>query len=104
MFQMTNICLWLVAFVIAWECIFGISHLRRANKISFPPWSNFEAAVYEGFTRLAWSVALGWVVIACVKGPFIYDVRSGWGEEGTPKADKITDKLLECDSDMSPVH
>merc|ERR1719384_39743 len=34
----------------------------------FPPWSAYEAGFYEGLTRLAWSVALGWVVIACVKG------------------------------------
>ena len=60
--------LWLIAFVIGWECVFGISHLRRENKIMFPPWSAYEAGFYEGLTRLAWSVALGWVVIACAKG------------------------------------
>ena len=34
----------------------------------FPPWSTYEAGFYEGLTRLAWSVALGWVVVACAKG------------------------------------
>ena len=34
----------------------------------FPPWSTFEACVYEMLSRLAWSVALGWVVVACAKG------------------------------------
>ena len=47
---------------------FGISHLRRGHKIFFPKWSMFEAAVYEMLTRVAWSFAMGWVVIACVKG------------------------------------
>ena len=60
--------LWLVAFTIGWECVFGISHLRRNNKYMFPPWSTFEACVYEMLSRLAWSVALGWVVVACAKG------------------------------------
>ena len=32
------------------------------------------------------------------KGACTYDVRSGWGEEGTPKADESTDKLHECES------
>ena len=67
-FQTTNVFLWLMAFVVAWECLFGIGHLRRGHKYLFPKWSPFEAAVYEMFTRLAWSVAMGWVVIACVKG------------------------------------
>ena len=67
-FQSTNVALWLVAFVVGWECVFGISHLRRENKLNFAPWSTFEACVYEMLTRLAWSVALGWVTVACVKG------------------------------------
>ena len=67
-FQSTNVALWLGAFVVAWECVFGISHLRRDNKLNFAPWSTFEACVYEMLTRLAWSVAMGWVTIACVKG------------------------------------
>ena len=67
-FQTTNVVLWLVAFAIGWECVFGISHLRRSNKYMFPPWSTFEACVYEMLSRLAWSVALGWVVVACAKG------------------------------------
>ena len=64
----TNVVLWLGAFVVAWECVFGISHLRRNNKLKFAPWSTFEACVYEMLTRLAWSVALGWVTVSCVKG------------------------------------
>ena len=32
------------------------------------------------------------------KGACTYDVRSGWAEEGTPKADESTDRLHECDS------
>ena len=67
-FQTTNVVLWSIAFVAAWECIFGISHLRRGHKYLFPKWSTFEAAVYEMLTRLAWSFSMGWVVIACVKG------------------------------------
>ena len=67
-FQSTNIVMWSIAFIAAWECIFGISHLRRGHKVFFPKWSTFEAAVYEMLTRVAWSFAMGWVVIACVKG------------------------------------
>lgn len=67
-FQTTNVFLWLGAFIVGWECVFGISHLRRDNKYMFPPWSTFEACVYEMLTRLAWSVALGWVTISCAKG------------------------------------
>lgn len=60
--------LWLAAFIVGWECVFGISHLRQDNKFMFPPWSTFEACVYEMLSRLAWSVSLGWVTIACAKG------------------------------------
>lgn len=28
----------------------------------------FEATVYQGFSRIAWGVALAWIVFACVKG------------------------------------
>ena len=67
-FQSTNIFMWSLAFVAAWECVFGISHLRRGHKYLFPKWTTFEAAIYEMLTRVAWSFAMGWVVIACFKG------------------------------------
>ena len=49
--QTTNFALWLISFAIGWECVFGISHLRRENKIMYPPWSAYEAGFYEGLTR-----------------------------------------------------
>ena len=68
LFQGTNLFMWTIAFVAAWEAVFGISHLRRGNKLSFPKWSPFEAGCYEMLAKSAWSVGVGWVTLSCAKG------------------------------------
>ena len=84
-FQSTNLFMWTIAFIAAWEAVFGISHLRRGNKLNFPKWSRFEAGVYEMLAKSAWSFAIGWVTLSCAKGsggPFGYGMVNkflSWG-------------------------
>ena len=42
-----------------------ITHSMRTSEVHFT-W--FEATLYGGFSRIAWSLCLSWVVLACVKG------------------------------------
>ena len=42
-----------------------ITHSMRTSAVHFT-W--FEATLYGGFSRIAWSLCLSWVVLACVKG------------------------------------
>ena len=67
-FQSTNLFMWTIAFIAAWEAVFGISHLRRGNKLKFPKWSRFDAGVYEMLAKSAWSFGIGWVALSCAKG------------------------------------
>ena len=57
--------IWAVAFAVGASVIYGL----------FPYQSDFfaiasttERSIYNGFHRLAWSISLSWVILACVKG------------------------------------
>ena len=61
---MLNSLNWLLAAVIALSCIFGIS---KYSPVSMKSPSLAETVIYNGFNRLAWSCAVSWVIIACIK-------------------------------------
>ena len=52
---------------------------------------------YLAATGGALATALG--LNAAVKGPYLYDVRSGWGGGGSPKSRQKEQNQLICDID-----
>ena len=61
---MINSLYWLLAAGIALSCIFGIA---KYSLVSTKAPSLAEVVFYNGFNRLAWSCAVSWVIIACIK-------------------------------------
>ena len=59
---------WLCAIFTGLAVIYGLYDIRTSNRFFVPSWSTFESAMYLGFHRLAWALALAWVVFACAKG------------------------------------
>ena len=62
-----NTICWLVAGAVAATCIYGIANYSIADSFAgkFP--ELYQQALYIGFNRLAWSLAISWVIIACIK-------------------------------------
>jgi hypothetical protein len=58
---------WVVTLLITTACVFGTYNVSVNSTYITPGYTTFEAAFYNGFSKMAWSVALMWVVIACVK-------------------------------------
>ena len=56
--------LWIVAGLVGSLCIYGIAPynpvLEKAPSLT-------EVVVYNGFNRIAWSCAVSWVIVACIK-------------------------------------
>jgi len=42
--------------------------LKDRSTLVDPEYSNFEASVYQGFSRLSWGLAIGWIIFACARG------------------------------------
>jgi len=61
---LVNSLLWIVAAVVAAACVYGVAPYY-ATSLSVA--SLAEVVIYNGFNRLAWSCALSWVIIACIK-------------------------------------
>ena len=57
---------WIIAFVTGILIVYGLD----IPKIFFEnkPLSMTENIIYGGFHRLAWAIALGWVIFACSRG------------------------------------
>ena len=57
--------IWTVAFLVGCLVIYGLVPYQKDMTLaaSLP-----ERAIYGGFHRLAWSLALSWVILACIKG------------------------------------
>ena len=64
-FQELNILAWIVAFVTGYQVIYGLN-LPEAFAGNLP--SKMANAFYGGFHRLAWAVAVSWVIFACCRG------------------------------------
>jgi hypothetical protein len=52
---------WQAMFLAAFAVVYGIDHDYSNNTL-------LEMVLYNGFQRLAWSLAIGWVIFACSKG------------------------------------
>jgi len=64
-FQELNLIIWVLAFILGYLVIYGLN-LPEVNNGS--PLSKEAAYIYGGFHRLAWGLAVGWVVFACCRG------------------------------------
>ena len=60
--------IWTVAFLVGCLVIYGLVPYQKDMTLaaSLP-----ERAIYGGFHRLAWALALSWVILACIKGASI---------------------------------
>jgi len=71
---------WICTLLLTTACVFGLYSVRRDSTFITPGYSVFEAAFYNGFAKIAWSLALMWVVFACVKGyGGVIDSFLSWG-------------------------
>ena len=78
--QEINLLLWSIAFAIGLAVVYGLNvPLRQPgdakivtvdeiNDYPPEPLSLAASAVYGGFHRFAWAVAIGWVIFACCRG------------------------------------
>ena len=57
-------CLWVVAAATAASVVGGIAWYNMVSPLVPSLW---ERAAYNGFSKLGWSLALGWVILACEK-------------------------------------
>jgi hypothetical protein len=57
-----NLMVWQAAFLAGFAVVYGIDNDYSNNSLA-------EMVLYNGFQRLAWSLALGWVIFSCTKGP-----------------------------------
>jgi len=57
--------IWAVAFLVGSLVIFGLVPYQKDSTLVA---SLAERAIYSGFHRLAWALALSWVILACIKG------------------------------------
>ncbi len=56
-----NLMVWQAAFLAGFAVVYGIDNDYSNNSLA-------EMVLYNGFQRLAWSLALGWVIFSCTKG------------------------------------
>ena len=71
-FQLLNIWAWIVAFAIGFAVVYGL------NIPETGVWNIYEnvdtrmsrtaSAIYGGFYKVAWALAVGWVIFACSRG------------------------------------
>ncbi len=54
---------WVLAFGMGLAVVYGLN-----VKVGMEPPSHAVSVIYGGFHRLAWSLALGWVIFACARG------------------------------------
>jgi len=63
---------WIVALLLITACVFGPYGVRSRSTYITPAYSTFESAFFNGFSKVAWSVAIMWIIIACVKVRYIF--------------------------------
>ena len=62
---MALVWIWLIAFLVGCLVIYGLVPYQKDMSLDA---SLAERAIYGGFHRLAWALALSWVILACIKG------------------------------------
>jgi len=58
--------MWLLAFAVGFSCVYSVDMFQYQSSNSDP--SDLAEVSYNAFSRLAWSLALGWLIFACVHG------------------------------------
>lgn len=72
--SMLNMFIWLIAAVVAMASVYGPadSNLVKDFTIQLPinPYypSQLDRSFFNGFSKIAWCLPLGWVILSCVKG------------------------------------
>ena len=69
--QMFNIWMWTVAFTIGVAVVYGLDIPGTGNWNPEQNWENLSrtaSAIYGGFYKAAWALAVGWVIFACSRG------------------------------------
>ena len=56
---------WALAFLVGFLVVYGLVPYQKDPTLDA---SLAERAIYVGFHRLAWALALSWVILACIKG------------------------------------
>ncbi len=64
-FQELNILCWILASITGYLVIYGLN-LPEIFAGNIPPKAALD--IYGGFHRLAWGVAVSWVIFACCRG------------------------------------
>eukprot|EP00095_Tigriopus_kingsejongensis_P000457 maker-scaffold217_size252476-snap-gene-1.30 protein:Tk00457 transcript:maker-scaffold217_size252476-snap-gene-1.30-mRNA-1 annotation:"hypothetical protein DAPPUDRAFT_301951" len=59
---------WIASLACLFAVVFGTWSMRRDSTFFHPSYSPFVSVLYQGFGKVAWSLALGWITFACVKG------------------------------------
>ena len=59
---------WLAALSIGFTIIYGLNIPKRFSGFEEVQLSAAANAIYGGFHRLAWALALAWIVFACCRG------------------------------------
>ena len=57
--------IWAIAFLVGCLVIYGLVPYQKDTTLAA---SLAERTLYGGFHRLAWALALSWVILACIKG------------------------------------
>ena len=57
--------IWAIAFLVGCLVIYGLVPYQKDLQSDAPL---AERAIYGGFHRLAWALAVSWVILACIKG------------------------------------
>ena len=57
--------IWAIAFLVGCLVIYGLVPYQKDVQSDAPL---AERAIYGGFHRLAWALAVSWVILACIKG------------------------------------
>jgi hypothetical protein len=66
MSKVANLWGWTAAFVTGMLIVYGLDIPKRLFEND--PLSMTENIMYGGFHRLAWAIAVGWVIFACSRG------------------------------------
>ena len=68
MSKVTNLWGWVIAMATGLAIVYGLNIPNHINGESLTGLSMAENILYGGFHRLAWSIAVAWVIFTCCRG------------------------------------